>query len=97
MIDGSCSTRGTYPTCVSSGVHFQGTGYPSKVRVLVTDDSGNLFDDSVYDTTNGVLDFNEGLDAVDSNVVYTVVIKHGGNLNGGTILDTETVTITPNI
>ena len=86
---GSSSTGGTSTNCNSGQVTFTGTGYPNKVRVVVTNSEGELIDNGLYDTTGGVLSFTEDFSFPDT---YTVDIKHGGNLNGGSLLDEEAVT-----
>jgi hypothetical protein len=43
--------------------------------------------DDVFNSVDGVLDFIEGFDAG----TFDVQIKHGGNINGGTILFETTV------
>lgn len=86
----SCPAMGIAPYCSDGEVNFSGTGYPNKVRVVVTDGLGTL-DDSQYDTTSGFLSFTENLSYAGT---YTVDIKHGGNLNGGTLLN-EVVIVIP--
>jgi hypothetical protein len=89
VVNGTCESGGTYPSCNAGAVTFTGTNLPNRVRIVLTDSSGSPLDDSIYVTTNGCLSFTETLFQGD----YTIRIKHGGNLNGGTILYEDNLTI----
>jgi hypothetical protein len=88
-IQGTCLNGGLFPNCITGGIEFTSDNTaPNRVRIIIKDvDSGLVVADDVFNSVDGVLDFIEGFDAG----TFDVQIKHGGNINGGTILFETTV------